>query len=350
MAKKNSEDKGRGLVTIPSNKSVMMLDETLNTGGNMPKLTMLKERRRVKGRDYGVEYVDPEEGTNMEKKKLKVWSTNNKGEVILEYEDITALTRNNAGRKKVVFFVLMEINKELHKGIYTGNVWEVTFPLRRLVEYGIYESIRTARQNLPIALRVLQTTLVTGRIKRTTNRLSRAESNIIISHEISNSMCTVTLNPKFDYTQIATQYMMVPALAFSLSNKAFELMIYTCYLMRQRETNIKNDGSFTVSIQAIQTQLCLPDVDETREPKKLILGPIEEAIEEILEAQANEEEQYIDFKILYDANLPVRDIVQDTKKGIIEIRALNSLKRHCIHRAECLEFKKKKDEPESTGK
>lgn len=82
--------------------------------------------------------------------------------------------------------------------------------------------------------------------------------------------------------------MILPNFAYSLSNRAFDLLYGIMYLARQNTKQIKEKGYFTVSMRAIQERLALPSEIGQREPGKLIRQPIDKAMEEIEENLIND--------------------------------------------------------------
>lgn len=332
MAKKNSEDKGRGLVTIPASPAFTFLCEVLETHGTINKLSTLTIRKMNHG--YECDY-DPEGMKKMG--NLRIWESNENGEVILELEDINMIAGDNDGVKKVLFFLLMKLNMILTNGKLPKGmaIPKVTFSLDELVEYGIYKSLKSAKMHINSILDLIKSTSLTCKSK--VNHKWKTDEGALISHYcfIENTY-TVIFDSEYDYTIIASKYMKLPEFYFRLSNRGAETLYYLCSLLRQNEAKIKEQGYINISMESFQRHHCLRDVGETQNSKRDTVNPIDGSLDEITKVQEILGLSFIRFEKEYELKDKAYKIMAT---GFVRVYPEGILYDYCVDRAKAREKK-----------
>ena len=202
--------------------------------------------------------------------------------VTLEISDIEKLTGNNKAAKKMFAFVLIKVNEQAcTNGVLTRNY--IRFPLSELTDIEYYSCPQSARKGFKAAMDILTSIKVMGKLHKGKNRKAEQSTLEVMFTEayIKNSICTVFLNERIDWSFIFAFYTILPKYYFALPNRAGDLLYYIFYLARQNVRKIDEQGYFTISMSAIQQRLGLPDAGDTKNPQRDIINAIEAAIEAI---------------------------------------------------------------------
>ena len=178
---------------------------------------------------------------------------------------------------KVFNFLLQKLNDQ--------NRQEVTkFQLIDLVENGIYANKDSAARGLKTVLDKMYaisiegiTTDYNGRKKE---KKTHIKSRIISAFKVSYNECIVNITPII--RESMPYITLLPKWSYALNENSYMLLDYIFYLARQNAKQIKEIGSFNISLDSIRIHLGLPTIEEAgRDSKKLIFEPIEKAITEI---------------------------------------------------------------------
>lgn len=163
---------------------------------------------------------------------------------------------------------------------------EFSFPLQMLVDLGMYKSVDAAR----LAVKNFMTRQGMIQLSRTITTKKNGKKSIggivFYNYKFENAIATISVNENMPMNLLANFFTMFPLFAYGLSTNAFDLVYYIMYLARQNGANIaKNNGKFTISIEAVRQFLELPAPSEVMNYKyyEKIRDPIESAIEEIEE-------------------------------------------------------------------
>ena len=268
---------------LPNNKIVSILIKTLS---NLHTLQRLIERENASHKD----------GTH--------WKLEHEGNYSLlrvsksDYSDIRiniSHLRNTSSSKsllnstkKMLLFLLVKMNQQCqHCGVRQRD--EITFHLQELVDCGLYSSVKSARKGFLAVKEVLSAIKMMGYDKIDGGR---QEKVIAISDPlspftafvVSRNLCSVTVNPAMDVAFFCHAYAIVPKEIFTLSNRGFTLLWYLCFLARQNRTALKEKGCFSVRTHTIQALIALPEEEQNNDVKRTIKQPVEDAIQEIMEA------------------------------------------------------------------
>lgn len=182
--------------------------------------------------------------------------------------------RNGA---KVLTFLCEKMNGQ--------NYAETTFfSLQELVDNGIYKNKNTAYKGLKTNLDTLAAVSIEGVIVKYEGKKEKEvrhrKAHLVAERDISWNICSVTFPPIMrEGMKFIT---ILPRWSYTLSDTAFMLLDYIYTLARQRSIKVKNDGFFTLSLEAVRAHLGLPSIEEAgKDPGKRIKNIIEGALEEI---------------------------------------------------------------------
>ncbi len=180
---------------------------------------------------------------------------------------------------KLIVFLLWQINK---LAIVDANIvtHEIEFNIQELVQCGMYKSVTSAKTALQ-QLNKITDIYFRGTVKCEESKTANEWQRPIQSVDITKRKVTVNLNPDFPWEMLTRYYMQLPEEAFSLSRRAFLMMYYCCYLARQKTSEIKHHGFYSISLRTIQYRLNLPDEGQTNHPKAEIKQPIKDIIDEL---------------------------------------------------------------------
>lgn len=193
------------------------------------------------------------------------------------------LEGTNAGLKKIYSFIQTKVTRIFSDGIPVKT--SIEFPLRELVDSGVYKTLDTARKGFLDAGEALIRVGIKGWLKLSNKkRYEQVDvGSFFTLFRVKRGVCVVKINPDFAWGMFTAFYTPFPPFAYKLSSNAFTLISLIFTIARQRWGRIgKADAlKFQIKMRHIQTRLNLPDEDKTRNPRRDIRDVIENAIEEI---------------------------------------------------------------------
>ena len=163
---------------------------------------------------------------------------------------------------------------------------EVGFSLQELVTLGVYENTSNARRAVKKFFEQQLDTPLSGTLKKGKRIINERESVLFYDLSFDNGFVTLSANPKINMEFIANYFTVFPRFAYALNGNAFSLVHYIFFLARQKAQDIKDKGTFTISLEAVREYLGLPAPEDVnnRKYRQYIIEPIEKAIEETEEA------------------------------------------------------------------
>lgn len=269
--------------SIPNNKIVSILVKIFSNLYDLPRLIERENASHRDGTQWELESVGNHSLLRIHKPDLSDIRLN----LSLLWNAASSPSVLNSA-KKMLLFLLVKMNQQCqHKGTRLRD--DITFPLQELVDCGLYASIRSARKGFLATEEVLSSIQIMGYDKVGGEK---GKKEVVISEpicpftdfSISHNLCSVTLNPAMDVAFFCHSYAVVPKEVFTLSNRGFTLLWYLCFLARQNWKELKEKGCFTVRTHTIQTLLSLPPEEGNKDVKRTIKQPVEDAIQEIMEA------------------------------------------------------------------
>ena len=210
---------------------------------------------------------------------------------------------------KLLFFVLQKWNEQQYAD-------RVGFALQELVDIGMYSKPANALRAIRTFFEQQTNSMMSGSLKIGNKTIKANEGVLFYNLELNNGFIELSVNRKFNFDFIASQFTSFPRSAYSLDNiNAFLLVHYIFSLARQNADKIKATGTFNISLRAVQENIGLPSPENVKENmnrryKQLIIDPIEKAIEDI-------ETWTTDVPEAKDFGLTITPIVNDSA-GIFE--------------------------------
>lgn len=195
------------------------------------------------------------------------------------------LNKTNKTFVKMLLFTLQKMTAQ-------NFPLEIGFSLQELVDLGMYSTTSNAARAIKEFFAQQSQTILSGTVKKG-KKTVKEEGGVLFYHfRIDNGFVSLSVNDNFNMEFIASFYSVFPRFAYALSNNAFLLCRYIFYLARQHAQEIKEKGTFTISLEAVRENLGFPSPEEVnnRKYRQFIMEPIEKAIEEIEEALLKEPE------------------------------------------------------------
>lgn len=229
------------------------------------------------------------------------------------------------GGAKMYNFFLQKTNEQYRQE-------KTTFLLQELVDLGIYANKDSAYRGIKTITDKMMNMHIEGMMIEYEGGKKKERRNIkaalIAQRDISYTACHISLPP---IIRENTKYITIlPEWNYRLSENGFMLLDYIYFLARQNAEKIKKEHIFTISLEAIRVRLGLPTPEKAgKDPKRLILEPIEKAIEDI-----EDQRDGTDIKITPVYNPDYKNI-HEYLQGYIEIQLDN--------KAEAYMFKIAKD-------
>ncbi len=253
---------------------------------------------------------------------------------------------------KVFNFLLQKLNEQNFRE-------HTTFQLSEIVDNGIYANKDSAYRGLKNVLDKMGAISIEGIVTEYEGRKKKEVRNVkarlVAQRDISYNSCTVVLPPiireRFTYITI------LPRWSYLLNENSYMLIDYIFYLARQNTEKIKEQGYFTVSLDAVRAKLGLPEPEEVHTGNYIqrIIEPIEKAITEIEEAQEGAEvkitpcfkKAYTNIYEYLEGYLKIE--LDSIAMEYMEKRAIE-IEEKRIHSMKLLEKSKPKTIPEKTDK
>jgi len=261
------------LGSVPNGDSLNWLYRVISAskGGRMVQESTGNRHEKITARQYG--------------DKIRFTRTNKqKGStVIVEIDQADKyLMKTNKTFTKILLFALQKMTAQ-------NNPLEVGFPLQELVDLGMYYDISTARRAVKEFFTQQKLTTLSGTVKKGRKTVKEEGGILFYHYKINNGFVTLSVNENFNLDFIANYFTVFPRFAYALSNNAFSLVRYIFFLARQNAQDIKDKGTFTISLEAVRENLGLPSVDEVnnRKYRQFIIEPVKKAIKEVEEALLN---------------------------------------------------------------
>lgn len=187
------------------------------------------------------------------------------------------LIQSTAAMKLFCFLLAKAAQQNFNPVIY--------FSLQELVNIGMYSNITNARAGFKNHILAVQSLQIAGEMKKGKRNVKQSGRVIFTGYDIDQNGVKVQFNEDFDIEFLASYYTMLPAWSWTLSNNAFEILLFAFMRSRTERSN-----HFNISLQLIRDKLVLPTKEEyAAKGKKFNAGqfvkkPIIAAIDDILNA------------------------------------------------------------------
>lgn len=301
------------LYQLPNDAALKSLHDVFAAGGTIPaSLTSTKAEWSM------------EEGTNKHGNPyLKLVRTTGRSTetfVITNPENVipgktnVARQRGSALMRKLTPYVFQKANQQSYPD-------EIMIDLEELVDLGMYGNIDSAWKALSAWQERMSTTDVSVKRGR-----QGAEGGILFYHRRrKQGVAYISVNPRISLRVFAQQWTIFPSWAYSLSQRAFDLVFHIFYVARQNVGKIAETGSFRISLKALLAPMGLPTPEEAkrgRRYKQLIKDPIKDAVREVEEKVASTPEARGCLTLIPMWNDAAREI-DEWLNGTIEVRMVD---------------------------
>ena len=156
----------------------------------------------------------------------------------------------------------------------------IEFTLKDLVSSGCYKSTHTAKTGLESAMKLLMTIQVSWTTRK--NKKTQLHSRVLFTGcDISSGKCNVQINTEIDWSFIMKFFTLLPSCYPTLPRKAADLLYLVMYLLRQNIPHILKDQAFSIKLPTIMVRLALPSPSISKNPKRDVWAPIEDAVSQI---------------------------------------------------------------------
>jgi len=278
------------LQVIPSSPAINTLYEILRTGKEVKRLQKRKEKISHRKTRYAFNFSEEKDYVICTHADSKADSKT--GYEVQIYFPKTIMAKFNKKNKalitlrKTLIFIASQIGNTSYKGSLKKE--QIIFSTREIVELGISKSLNKAPVVIQNALETLQQILFAGTSKFRGKTISiKKPVPIFEGFQYRNGIFTVELNPLIDWDFFIQGFYVMPKAYYSLNGRACDLLNYISFIARQRLEGIKrkkDELTFTVSYEALQFCLNLPDIEKAGEHRNIqqyCVQPINEAIDEI---------------------------------------------------------------------
>ncbi len=278
------------LQVIPSSPAINTLYEILRTGKEVKRLQKRKEKISHRKTRYAFNFSEEKDYVICTHADSKADSKT--GYEVQIYFPKTIMAKFNKKNKalitlrKTLIFIASQIGNTSYKGSLKKE--QIIFSTREIVELGISKSLNKAPVVIQNALENLRQILFAGTSKFRGKTISiKKPVPIFEGFQYRNGIFTVELNPLIDWDFFIQGFYVMPKAYYSLNGRACDLLNYISFIARQRLEGIKrkkDELTFTVSYEALQFCLNLPDIEKAGEHRNIqqyCVQPINEAIDEI---------------------------------------------------------------------
>lgn len=349
---------GKSFYTSPTSPASNLIMETLGAGENLAELPARK--RQIKSSSE-LKVLVSGQGRRV------LLTRPNGDEITLELSDINKLLGSKNPARKFFRLALIKANEQaVHDGQLTQDY--ISFPLKELVDLGLYKSIESARLGFRAGMNTLTSLKLSGKICRGKKKETIIEGTEVLfsGARIKNNQCFLRLNYGLSWDALIQYYTILPAYYFRLPSRASDLLDYISTLARQRTKDIEEKGYFTIGFRAIQCRLQLPNEIGNRNPDRTIKQPIEEAVKQIEDAQRERGKVELSFLFVYDASATIADYLDNgflkvipegeyraffvgiSQKNAKQIETAQKQKARIVEKAKTINLAKKMEEEAAT--
>lgn len=180
------------------------------------------------------------------------------------------------GFTKILTFVLQELSLQ-------GFPHFLGFPLKEMVDIGMYTTTSNAARAVNDFFVKQDNILIGGQERKKRRTISQAKGKLFYNIDISKTgFVTLAVNENLNWEYLASYFTVFPRWAYRLKTNAFAMVRYIFFVARQNGKKIKETGKFSIVLDTMREQIGLPTAEEAgKNPGKLIINPIEDAITEI---------------------------------------------------------------------
>ena len=265
--------------TIPTGPAIQMATKSIIYADDLPRLARQEKQisKGIKKIEYSADSIAFTKALGQDREQI----------ISIKLLNIDRLTSEGTNALKLFLYAFDQINKQ---AVFNGKLVknEISLSVNELVRDGIYKSPAYARKVLKKAGAALGDIKILGETY-TGKRLNQQTTITIfptIYNKIASGSLTLKISDDITWDFFAIGYTAFPKELYKLKGRPFTLAYYIQTLARQKTNcrKIRETGGFNIGLQAVHNYLRLPPVSETKNARRDIITPIEDAIREIEEA------------------------------------------------------------------
>lgn len=263
-----------GVNTIPTGPAIQMATKSIIYADDLPRLARQEKQisKGIKKIEYSADSIAFTKALGQDREQI----------ISIKLLNIDRLTSEGTNALKLFLYAFDQINKQ---AVFNGKLVknEISLSVNELVRDGIYKSPAYARKVLKKAGAALGDIKILGETY-TGKKLNQQTTITIfptIYNKIASGSLTLKISDDITWDFFAIGYTAFPKELYKLKGRPFTLAYYIQTLARQNCRKIRDTGGFNLSLQAVHNYLRLPPVSETKNARRDIITPIEDAIREI---------------------------------------------------------------------
>ena len=186
---------------------------------------------------------------------------------------------------KLFLYACNLINKQ---AAYDGEIkHDIEINLNDIVRDGVFTNYKNAWRAVTNTAPMLTCIKIQGQIYKG-KELIRQKTAVMfptIDDQIEKGVLKIEVNKNLNYDFLAIGYAAFPKTLYRLKGRPLTLAFYVMYMARQNCRKIRDTGSFNISVKAAHDYMNLPDLEETKDPRRDIVNAIVNSIREIEETE-----------------------------------------------------------------
>lgn len=290
----NTSNQTMTMFKIPNNLEVEMMMLSFIYQGNFKEM-IEREKRYSNGKfrvlDVTFEKLATDaqsEGYDPDKVKVVKILAHSNAKMNLVFLEPELLKKCSPAILKIIVFLCTNIFAHLscnRKNPLNNPLMQ--FSSQDLVDLGVYKNLDAATTEVKIALKILGSIRFVKPVHAgqavTLGELEQAP--VLFSKvKVKRKFFDIDLNPAFDWKMFQKPFTWVPAAIFTLSKYASRMMWYICFLARQNEDKILENGEFSIGLNTVVLRLGIRYPHQTHSPKRDIWDIIQRMTQEINES------------------------------------------------------------------
>lgn len=271
----------------------------------------------------------------------------------IQIDNIDAVAPLSKTGEHIFNLVLAETAKQsMNNGFLYKN--EINIPLEEIVNKGICTSIESARLCCRSFYKAIETIKVSyrttegkGKKQRTLKTKEEGAGVLYYAFKIRDNIFSIYANDQLNWAPITEFYTIAPNYMYKLNYLPAKLLDYITRMNRTHYAEIKSNGFYNLSIDAVIKQLGLINAVKSKDPKAKFRKPLVDALNEINEMDLKEAglngngkdiENYRHYQ-LYLCNEAGEDMTEADPNtvftaGYIKIVVKGETLKYCINRQE----------------
>ena len=290
----NTSNQTMTMFKIPNNLEVEMMMLSFIYQGNFKEM-IEREKRYSNGKfrvlDVTFEKLATDaqsEGYDPDKVKVVKILAHSNAKMNLVFLEPESLKKCSPAILKIIVFLCTNIFAHLscsRKNPLNNPLMQ--FASQDLVDLGVYKNLDAATTEVKIALKILGSIRFVKPVHEgqavTLGELEQAPA-LFSKVKVKRKFFDIDLNPAFDWKMFQKPFTWVPAAIFTLSKYASRMMWYICFLARQNEDKILENGEFSIGLNTVALRLGIRYPHQTHSPKRDIWDIIQRMTQEINES------------------------------------------------------------------